>query len=461
MFCSCFLLFRSIVNTEMTKETQAVYDFFQFTSTHTDHCIVILKTDNSVVLIHAAGYEATQKLANLTSDLTSLLAWKVFDKKADAEAFLTRLKGIDKVTITTDDHKPPPMTLPAVEVAGMMEREDIQAEVYAVQEADRLEQLERVAGSHNYATPNEPESKPPALKPSAMNPSQLPVPSFATNPYAKASNSTLEGNPDAVKPDLGMFDMSKVPFNFGKDGNAIGVPIGTELRVSVGLPVKNMNAKIHLVCFWKHKGNLWALDAKFLNDLFKPFIQHTFKDIESAPIFLRTLKDYPICNRANPHKFARSKKGWTQNKPMFLLLVPNGFAKVDSHLTAAFNTLSSYFKESSNPPIGKVFVDWLAMHKESAYNHLTGETSNMKKISHDDLSKQMNTKLINAFKKKIVEYNVPLDTMLSYGHIKEILIAFCRYDGWDDIPHELKSGVVKGFPQNPLPDWASITLDEY
>lgn len=456
----------------MSNETNVVCKFFTEAAKKSEgHNLILLKTDNSVQCISATDPEALFKLSNITANYNPYLAWKVFNTDAEAQIFLTRLKCLNETTVASAHQVCPvtPGTLSDEALGRMMHREDVQVETYAAEEAANKEAEECAAGTFNYAASTMPDSKPPAardVKPPSSSSQRASVPSFGLgapsvqNPYAKGSNG-IQGNPDIVDPALGMFDMTKVPLNFDKTGNATGAPLGTELRVSAGFPIKGANAKIYIVCLFKHRGNLWALDAKFMQYLYAPFIKNQFHDIESAPLYLQTLKDYPICNRVNPNKFARSKKGYTQNKPMFVLRVPNGGAKVDSYLTAAFNTLSSYFKQSSEPPIGKVFVDWLASNKESAYNHLVGETSNMKKITHDALVQQMHTKLVNAFAKKIVDYNVPLNSLLTYGHIKELFVGFCGYEGWSDVPHELKSSVVKDFPRNAMPDWHSITMDEY
>ena len=46
------------------------------------------------------------------------------------------------------------------------------------------------------------------------------------------------------------------------------------------------------------------------------------------------------------------------------------------------------------------------------------------------------------FSEKIVEYQVTLDRVITYGHIKEFLVNYCEYDNWEEMHMEIKPAIM-------------------
>ena len=57
------------------------------------------------------------------------------------------------------------------------------------------------------------------------------------------------------------------------------------------------------------------------------------------------------------------------------------------------------------------------------------------------------------FTKKIVEYQVTLDRVITYGHIKEFLVNYCEYDSWEELHMDMKPAIMEKWQDDPYPDW--------
>ena len=74
----------------------------------------------------------------------------------------------------------------------------------------------------------------------------------------------------------------------------------------------------------------------------------------------------------------------------------------------------------------------------------------------------MERQLVEGFASKTVDYNTPLDKMMTYGHIKQFLMDTCGYDGWHDVPTNLKGGVLTLTARgNDYPDWEETRIRNY
>ena len=72
------------------------------------------------------------------------------------------------------------------------------------------------------------------------------------------------------------------------------------------------------------------------------------------------------------------------------------------------------------------------------YGLETGQSGRKHQISHKQFANSMERQLVEGFSFKSVEYNVPLDKFMTYGHIKQFFSDTCNYNGWHDVPDGLK-----------------------
>ena len=99
----------------------------------------------------------------------------------------------------------------------------------------------------------------------------------------------------------------------------------------------------------------------------------------SVPIWMETLKDNPLPQTGNAHKYRRTKSGYTMNRIQFVVRVPNGMGSVDGFVTAVFVSL----EKMCSADIGETYADYLRMHKPGAYGLETGQSGRKSQISHE------------------------------------------------------------------------------
>lgn len=409
-----------------------------------DSSIVIIMYDNTHVLLHASDSATYEYLSS--ADKSKFMSWKVFESHDPAIAFDVQLGSYAEAVLqrkqATDG--PPNTDWTEEQAEGFPQRMG-----QMMYEEDLAVGVDR--GTNSGFT---------GAASVGVAASQL-----GSTSQVVGSTSLLQGEaivPSAIGAPVS-YDMVNVKLDLGNTGVLAGSPAGVEFAISSGFPHKSRNIIVYMGALTKLNGNLWHFSAEYLLRFLTAYAaQYLTPYGKHVPSFFLTLKGYPTCNRSRPTKFLRSKTGWTKQMIMFVIEVPKlGGYRIDDYIQQAFNTMASNFKNTSDPACGLDYANYLAEHKESAYNHAIGETSSKKKITHDELAKEMQTKLVNAWSKKIVEYNVPLDKYLTYGHIKEFLVDRCGYDGWSDVANELKKSIIGKFPRIALPDWHEIEMDEY
>ena len=421
--------------------------------------LVLIKADGSINAVKASAQNSMIAATNVLQNSSQYHSWCIFHDAAPADTFVASEKFRRFVSNQFPSRGPPQTAWTEEEAIRcetnlgiMMETEDTKAEVEAV--AVGLADDIHIANSAGSNVPN-----PAGISVGTAAGSNVPNPAgISVSTARKSDNSDDPGDVEAPV----SFDMSAIKLNFGKTGESV-LPQGVELDISAGFPHKSKNYITFYVCVKKVRGNIWHLDAKFINVFLEKYVEQVLKPQGKViPLFFDTMKDVPVCNQSKPHKFKRTKKGWTSSKPMFLIRIPKtGAFRVDQYVHVAFETIASNFRASCSPRIGQTYVNWLRANKETAYNYATGESSNKKNITHEEFIEEMHIKLLNAFALKVPEYNVPLDKWLTYGHIKEFLVDRCGYESWDDIPNELKKSVIGKHPRTPFPDWHSTVMDEY
>lgn len=411
--------------------------------------VVFLKADGRVKSLISTDQTCMGLAESYKANAEDYIGWKGFTDLDAGIAFAEQLKSVDKEELDKLFTLAAPMTdwTPAegvaldVNLARMMSEEDKQA---AAGETYDFAQMEDT-------------------KPAVSN---------VMDSAMKAAMLGVEGNPDRVsglKKGAMSYDMGKCKLDFGKSGTPTGIQVGCDLDVSAVFPHKSGKYGIACVVIksWKCS-NLWHLDAKYINNFYQNFISQVLvKKGLDVPLFMETLIDLPIVAQNDPNNYKRQKKGsWTLNKPQFFVLVPKGGFKLDFYVQDAFKSMGSNFRESTEPSVGKQYADWLASNKTAAYNSATGQNSSrMQSITHEKFVTEMHQKLIATFSKMVANYNVPLDTWMTNGHIKQMLIDRCGYSSWDEISStpnlDLRNKAFKKYPRQPFPDWDTTSIPDF
>lgn len=475
------LFTRIAVLGELDDNQSILSDFVLTASAHSipsnnpaDSFLVVLFRNYETCKLTASNPESAMHAIHIINEKTDAFGWKVFATLGSAESFEARLKALDSSKPLPESPKsldgppltplsalragatgPPPQTCftseqeakNCVDIGNMMAREDNIAECLAAE-----------AG----ADANEAEAKSRAAKVTHSSFPSTGLSGLNRNPYmsrfSQSGKSTGGGNLSAEASGSEVLDMSKMKFNFNKDGRR-AFDQGVKLLVSSLIPHKFYNEKYAFCLMSQIHRQLWFFEATFLQELTQPFINSDLiAKGKSVPLFLETLDDIALCKPNSPHEYRTSKSGWTINKPCFFVRVPNGMASVDKYVSDAFNTLASNFKKDSS--IGAFYADWLRANKENLYNSETGVTGKKKKITHEQFAQFLQTKLVQAFSSVRIEYNVPLDKMITYGHIKQFLIEQCGYNHWSELPLELKSAILARTHQ-AYPDWDQTEVRAY
>ena len=292
-----------------------------------------------------------------------------------------------------------------------------------------------------------------------------------TSPYAAAAGSTFSGSTGPAgqpgepanassgsteQPVSRTMDMSKMKYSFDAKKSTES---GVRLSVSRVIPHRHYPQGYVYVFFTKIHRSLWYYENKFLKEHIQPYIDHelTAKGVP-VPLYLETLDDIATCQPSDPHNYKRSRNGWTVNKPYMIICVRNGMASLEKYVSDAFNSLASNFRPNSQ--IGVAYADWLRTNKSHLYNSETGETGKRRKISHDQFVQSLQDQLVQAFSTKTIEYNVPLDKMITYGHIKEFLVERCGYSHWRELPRDMKRGILSK-PLGQYPLWDETEVKSY
>ena len=466
------LIDRIAILGELSHDTDVVSDFILTASSYgipsknpVPSFLVVLFRTYDVVLLESSENDSTGRAINVLSEKTDVFGWKLFPRLDSAEAFSLRLASLDRTSplpesptkldgspLTTRSYLRsvghPTQTCftkdqeedNCVKLGTMMAMEDTIADRLAVEAGANANEAEYKMTSGNSQTTGS------LLRNAHMS-------SFG------AVGKSASGSISAEAAGSEMMDMLQMQFNFNKEGVRAFNSQGVKLLVSHLIPHKFYNEKYALCFMERIHPALWFFEAAFLRELTVPFVNTVLKPKGMAiPLYLETLDDIALCKQSNPHEYRTSKNGWTINKPSFRVRVPNGMASVDKYVNDAFKTFASNFKANSS--IGAIYADWLRCNKENVYNMETGISGKKKKITHEQFAQFLQTKLVQAFSTCSIEYNVPLDKIITYGHIKQFLMEQCGYNHWTELPLDLKKAIMARAHQT-YPDWNQTEVRPY
>jgi len=94
--------------------------------------------------------------------------------------------------------------------------------------------------------------------------------------------------------------------------------VGATLHTSPGFKHKTNACTIYVVCVTKLGGNIWHMDADYLDMHNQMFIDQFLKPQgKEIPLFLELLEDMPTCKRGDTKLTQRNKSGYATKKPVF------------------------------------------------------------------------------------------------------------------------------------------------
>lgn len=408
--------------------------------------MVLLRTDASVTALDSSEPTCFDLVKSYKIDAKQFIGWKIFTDLALSNLFVKQLRSIDIDALG----KIVPLTAPTTH----WNEAEAKANESKIASMMAVEDTATTAGGHDsFGQMAERKSDVGETMDSAL----------------KAARSNMQGsNSGATAGTAVSWDMGKCKLDFSKSGTPTGVQVGCDLEISAKFPHKTENYGVVSVIFKGFKcNNLWHLDSKYINHFLQNFINEVLnKQGLDAPLFMTSFVDMPIVDPNDHDQYRRQKKGsWTQNKPQFFVLVPDGGAKLDFYVLEAFKSMASNFRESTEPKCGLQYANWLASNKTQAYNTAIGQNGKGKKLTHEQFAEEMHRKLIATFSRMVPNYNVALDSWMTNGHIKQMLTDRCGYTSWDDIPHssndDLRNRVFKKYPMQSFPDWGTTGIPDF
>ena len=203
--------------------------------------------------------------------------------------------------------------------------------------------------------------------------------------------------------------------------------------------------------------SLFFLSAKFLRIPYEEMTHELFiRQGKEIPLYVRSFDDIPICLPSDRHNYRRSAVSrWTINVPYFDVEFPSHLGSVEQFVTNALSTLASNYKAESD--CGANYASWLKVNKESLYKKECGVNGQKRKMKHDQFGSYLQKRLVKAFEQRRIEWNVPLDSCITYGHIKEWLSDTLGYNHWIHLPQHLK-GYILSSSGDMYPDWDEIEI---
>ena len=261
---------------------------------------------------------------------------------------------------------------------------------------------------------------------------------------------------------MGGMDMSHVKLNLDtklsqKPGQRRPLQ-GAKFLVSYVFPHKTQNT--HYACVFMMPARvLYYFEAKFMKLYVQKYADTVLiPDGQSVPLWMSSFKDHPLCKLGNAHEYKRSQKGYVYSSPFFILEMPNQLASLDTFLQQATNALASSFKEGT--PCGSDFADYLFANKDVLYQIETGGNGVQKSMTHEEYGNHLQKHLVANFANKTIQHRVPLDKLMTYGHIKSFLVEHCGYGHWDQLPLNLKEAILS-HKRASYPLWDETEIERY
>ena len=406
--------------------------------------LVVLMKDYSVIMRDASDDSRGDEYVGLCDREADMYGWALLRSEVEAVSLHEKLLTIDKQ-----------LALPDIET------------VRSVAASAKSRASLPVVSMDAAATPT---SRPPVVNPYAKKPA-APLRGGTSSSVAKFGVEFVDTNDPSSPPRisgtsepssspptnvLAPLDMSSM--NLAMDTNAMN-EIGTGIKMKVsGVIPHARHGRGYTMSFITFPDLLYYADGKFLKTRVDPFIrEHFTKKGQAPPMYLASLGDIAMCQPSNPHEYKRTKKNWTISVATFTNEFPLNGASAEAHVKTAFSNIASGYKADGNA--GAHFAAFVKANKGNLYRRETGVDGSKKTISHDQYANLLQTRLVKAFKNVSIDWNVPLASVITFGHIKKFLMETCGYSHWSEIPANVKDYIVGS--SSSYPEWDDCSVKPY
>jgi hypothetical protein len=414
--------------------------------------LVALLKDYSVLVCDASDDSRSQEYIDLIKTSDDMYGWASLKSEVEAVNLQAKLESIDNKVALPDLQSileaaasaQMRSSLPLVELTTAGPGK---ASVPVVNPYAKSASIHPATAASQYVTATTLPDSNSGVKFVSTNDPSSPLRSSGTSALAFSSSA------DA----LATLDMGAV--NYMLDTNVLSeAGTGIKLRVSGVIPHARHGLG-YVYVFMTMPDLLYYCEGKFFRSLVDVVVREAFTRKGLAPpMYLASLGDIATCIPSNPHEYKRSKKNWTVSIPFWVNEIPTNGASHEAHVKTAFSNLASGYRANSN--CGANFAAWVKANKGVLYKRETGTDGSRKTISHEQFASLCQTRLVKAFKNVSIEWNYPLDRVITYGHIKKFLMETCGYSHWTEIPLHVKEYIL-GNATSVYPDWDECAVKPY
>ena len=367
--------------------------------------LIILRRDFAVVKHDASDMSQSETFMGLICIKSEFYGWKLFKEFRAADEFGTKLSHLDTKSPLA------PIGLAKAAVSSVVAPS---------------------TGAINNGTNNSAASTlAPVRNPYASPPSGVRFGGVGGNGKGTSSAS----GPGGIAP----IDLSTMNFTFDPSRSSSGNN-GFRINVSGAIPHVNGHSSF-AICTMAPIEALYHLSAEFVAMPIKEYAdQFMRKRGNPVPLFMETIKDMPVCITSDPHNYNRTKSGWTKNVIFWVVEIPDNLATFEAYVKHAASCIASNYKDGGL--CGSNYAAFLQRNKPKLYLRETGMSTAGKKLSNAQFAQSLQTKLVRGFQERTYQWQVPLDSILTYGHIKEFLSGICGYTHWGQVPVHVKGNIL-------------------
>lgn len=382
--------------------------------------LVILRRDFTIIKHDAMDMSQRATITGMMSNLPEFYGWKLFKDFHAADDFGSKLSHLDSKSPLA------PIGLAKAAVASVV--------------APPNDPINN--GTNNSAS----STSTPVRNPYASPPSGVRFGGGGVNGKGTSSASGQGG--------IAPIDLSTMNFTFDPSRSSSGSH-GFRINVSGAIPHVNSHTAF-AICTMQPNEALYYLSAEFVAMPVKEYADKFMrKRGDPVPLFMETLKDMPMCITSDPHNYNRTKSGWTKNVIFWVVEIPDNLATFEAYVKNAASCIASNYKDGGL--CGSNFAAYLQRHKPKLYLRETGMSTAGKKLTNAQFAQSLQTKLVRGFQERTYQWQVPLDSILTYGHIKEFITGICGYTHWGQVPPHVKGNILT-VASVAYPVWEDIEI---
>ena len=382
--------------------------------------LVILRRDFTIIKHDASNMSNSAIVTGMMSLLSEFYGWKLFKDFRAADEFGSKLSHLDSKT-----------PLAPIGLAKAAATCDVALPTGPINNGTNTSASSTATGVRN---------------PYALPPNGGRVGDGGVNGKGTSSASGQGG--------IAPIDLSTMNFTFDPSRSSSGSH-GFRINVSGAIPHVNSHTAF-AICTMQPNEALYYLSAEFVAMPVKEYADKFMrKRGQPVPLFMETLKDMPMCITSDPHNYNRTKSGWTKNVIFWVVEIPDNLATFEAYVKNAASCIASNYKDGGL--CGSNFAAYLQRHKPKLYLRETGMSTAGKKLTNAQFAQSLQTKLVRGFQERTYQWQVPLDSILTYGHIKEFLTGICGFTHWGQVPIHVKGNILT-VASVAYPVWEDIEI---